>query len=439
MTRYHVSDVGDNTNGLTWAKAFNSITHATVLAATGGTDEIWVDKDHTEGATGVVNIAFTGGTLDDPIEVYSIDKDASDAYTPGALIDTTSTGTMTLSGHVRWFGIDMSCTNAAADLNFGIGIANVIELWDATFTAGDRLEHSVGRHLKATNCTFNSSDVTDGIRIDAQATAILEFRKCVFLHSATACFALVSSNNFLLVEDSDLSTNSDSLLQQDSVDVFNEVVFRRCKLKSGYSLYSDQPREQSFALVESSTSDTDATPLGLQEYANYFGTIKSTLVQRRTGGADDGVQANELSWVMVANTKTREFWRPLKTPPITVWVAGGSSLTFKIFIASAVTDLKDDEVWIELSGPDNTATSTTQGYRETTKTGWTTLIEGDPQATPADLTTDSVSAWSGANTGTKDEMSITYTPDQAGPVTIRVCLAKAAGATIYVDPKIEVT
>lgn len=438
MTIYRVRHDGDDSDGSSWIKAFQSILKNTVLAATGGTDEIWVEKGHVEGSSSAINIAFTGGTIDDPIEIYSINKDASDAYLPGGLIDTTSsTGAITLSGFVRWFGVDFSCTHASADINFGSATSQSIGVFDATFTAGDRIELASIRYFEATNCTFDSSDTTDGIRLDA--ATISNFRKCVFVQAAAAAFNFVEITNNLTVEDSDL-TNAANLVQDDVAEHRNVAVFRRCSLKSGYSVYEDAPGSVgSSTLVEASTSATDATPLGLQAYENYYGTVKSTLVQRRdTAGADDGVQANEHSWVMVANAKTREFWQPLKSPPITVWVAGGSSLTFKIYVASTAA-VQNDECWMELSGPDNTATSTTQGYRESTKMGWTTSIDGDPKATPADLTTDTVDDWEGANTGTPQEMSITYTPDQAGPVTIHVCLAVAATKTIYVDPKIEVT
>ncbi len=438
MTRYHVSDVGDDSDGLTWAKAFNNITHATVLAATGGTDVIWVDKDHTEGASATTNVVFTGGTIDDPIEVYSIDKDASDAYVPGALINTT-VGNVVIAGNARLFGVDITASAVGGDVSVNTTNSTSLQFWDATLTANDIIKwDATSSESSMFNCVLSIGDVTDGIKLVRDGMNV-SFRNCVVTHGAAAAVRFQGSNTVVLFEDCDLTTDSDNLIQHDSADINNNATFRRCSLKSGYSLFEDAPQFRSWALLESSTVDTDETPLGLQEYADYYGTVKSTLVQRRdTDGAHDGVQANEHSWVMVANAKTREFWRPLKSPPITVWVAGGSELTFKIFVASTAA-VKNDQCWMELSGPDNTATSTTQGYRETTKMGWTTSIEGDPQATPANLTTDAVDDWVGADTGTPQEMEITYTPDQAGPVTIRVCLAVAAGKTLYVDPKVEVT
>ena len=439
VARFHVSDVGSNTAPFdTWAKAATNITNATILAATGGTDEIWVDKDHTEGASATTNVVFTGGTLDDPIEVYSIDKDASDAYVPGALINTT-VGNLVVAGHARIFGVDWTASATGGDISVNTTGVTSLYFQDATLTADDIMKWDAsGSESTMVNCVLSIGDVSDGIRLVRDSMSVY-FRNCVVTHGAAALLRFQGQNTVAVFEDCDLTTDSDNLIQHDSADVNNNAIFRRCSLKSGYSLFEDAPKFKSWALVESSTAATDATPLGLQEYADYFGTVKSTLVQRRdTDGADDGVQANEHSWVMVANAKTREFWRPLKSPPITVWVAGGSELTFKIFVASTAA-VQNDECWIELSGPDNTATSTTRGYRETTKMGWTTSIDGDPQATPVDLATDEVDDWVGTDTGTPQEMEITYTPDQAGPVTIRVCLAVAAGKTLYVDPKIEVT
>jgi len=188
-----------------------------------------------------------------------------------------------------------------------------------------------------------------------------------------------------------------------------------------------------FILVEGCSSSTNLTvaELGLTEYVDMWGTVKSDLTRYRTGGADDDENANAHSWEMVSSANALEIHNPLKTPPMMRWVEAGVDVTVTLYVASGVT-LQDDEFWIELSGSDNTANpnTTTQGYTATTRAAI--------QATPANLTTDAVSTWNGVGVGTKQECSVTFTPAEAGPVVVRACLAKAS-TTVYIDPRLDVT
>jgi hypothetical protein len=169
--------------------------------------------------------------------------------------------------------------------------------------------------------------------------------------------------------------------------------------------------------------------LGLTELNTRLGTAKSTLARYRTGGADDGEQANAHSWEMAATASALEVFYPLVAMPLTVWTIPDASI----------------------SGA--TAQGLNAHYRAT------------PTATPAALTTDGTSTWNGTGVGTKQKITHTLSnaatltvyvasggtlnnddfwievsePDQVGgPVTVICYLAKPS-TTVYVDARLEIS
>lgn len=189
-------------------------------------------------------------------------------------------------------------------------------------------------------------------------------------------------------------------------------------------------------LLEACEDGTQTVPsLGLTEILNSYGGIKSDLTRYRTGGADDGEQVNAHSWEMICSANAKELFQWLKSPPMVRWVDGGSSLTFTVYIAGGAT-LQDDEFWIELSGPDDAGSATSRGHFERSN-DTAPDVPMTPRDTPSNLSTDGSSTWNGAGVGTKQKISITYTPTIAGPVTVRCSFAKAS-ATVYIDPKLDV-
>jgi hypothetical protein len=119
----------------------------------------------------------------------------------------------------------------------------------------------------------------------------------------------------------------------------------------------------------------------------------------------------------------------LESPPITAWTDGDASTahTYRIAIASDAT-IQDDELWIELEGPNDAATDSKAVFQ-------TSRVA--PLGTAANLPTDSGSTWTGTGVGTKQYAQVSYTPDKPGPVTVRVFMAKASD-NIYVDAKIQI-
>jgi hypothetical protein len=161
------------------------------------------------------------------------------------------------------------------------------------------------------------------------------------------------------------------------------------------------------------------------------GKISANTAKYRTGGASDGVRATPISWDVDTTAGSVRGYpgHAFECPPITAWTTGDGSTAhvYRIAFASDAT-INDDELWIELEGPNDAATNSLAALK-------TTRVA--PRTTAAACTTDSGSTWTGTGVTTKQYMQIQYTPDKPGPVTVRVMMAKASD-NIYVDPQIQI-
>jgi hypothetical protein len=176
---------------------------------------------------------------------------------------------------------------------------------------------------------------------------------------------------------------------------------------------------------------TDADPSYQMEIQDSRGKIVTDTSRYRTGGASDGVRATPISWDFDTTAGSVRGYpgHALEGPPISAWTPGNGSTAhvYRVAFASDAT-INDDELWIELEGPNDAATNSLAALK-------TTRVA--PRTTAAAYTTDSGATWTGSGVGTKQYMQITYTPDKPGPVTVRVRMAKASD-NIYIDPKIQI-
>jgi hypothetical protein len=211
-------------------------------------------------------------------------------------------------------------------------------------------------------------------------------------------------------------------------------VIRNCKLPASWS--GNLMNTATFGgLVPGAEISMYNCAAGAVNYAmwleRYAGTIKHEATLVRTGGASDGV--TPLSWKMVSNANagypTSILYSPDIFPPYNSTTGSSKTLTVEILRDSA-TNLKDNEVWLEVS------------YLGSSGQPLGTLITdatADLVTTAADQTTSSVT-WTttGMSNPNKQSLSVTFTPQMAGFFICRVALAKAS-TTIYVDPKVTVT
>lgn len=430
---------GGGQTGADWANAFLTLTHATVLGSAAG-QEIWVAHNHKETGTSAVSIAFTAAdNYGNPIRVLCVNTGTNELDT-GAEVETTGGASdITLSGDCLYvYGIRFDTTD---DLTIASAFDNIVldhcvlEVTDALNLSGTL--HN-GVHL--IGCTLDNKD-TSLLNILTSGEQYITIRDCVFAASGgtptSEIFAKADSGAVVVITDCDLSARSGSALIDSATTgaagKVNTFTFRRCKLPTGYTVFSTDIAEPSTEVLLEACDDGTITDPPLMEYYTYYGTVKADLTHHyRTGGADDGENANAYSWAMVATAnRTVETYTPLRSPPITIWTDPKSSI----------------------SG------ATARGlFSNSTRCA--------PLGTPANITADAVSTWNGADVGTKQKLTHTLSngstltlyfasdatmqtdevwmevsePDQVGgPVSVVVCLAKAAGDTIYVDPKLEIT
>jgi hypothetical protein len=417
---------GDDTDGTTWAKAVNAIDDVKITSAATGSI-IWVDTAHDEIVSGNHSVDFVNGTIVSPIRIVSVDS-SDDSYASRGARHGGSTS-FTISGNVEFYGLQLDSGSGDMFI-FNNSTENQIyddcDLKVGTASADDLIIGGNDSEGVIRNSTIH---LWDQILNNGNDGTAIEFYNCIFDNdgASTALFVNGELHNRYKFQGCDLSGWTSIVGTPEK-----GAEFWVCEsvVGSSFTMMSGSAAEGMHLLLERSKNGNDATILGLQEQVTFEGVIKGDLARYRTGGADDGA-AGAHSWEMVANTNTLEFYRPLASPWAVRWVAGGSEITLTFYVASGGT-LNDDDFWVELFSPDETATSTQQAdYR--------TSAMASPQATPAALTTDSASTWNGSGVGTKQEIAFTFTPDQAGPVKFRACLARAAGVTVYFDPKCVVS
>lgn len=443
MTIHYVDDsAGGSNDGTSWADAWTDFDSC--LTVTAG-DTVLVAHTHSQSYASSPNLNFSNGTKSSPVLVLSANS-GTGAYTPGAAITQSGSNGVVFGGNVRIYGMSF-VGGSATMLTFGNGdqhqyfedcVFNAFSGVGVTYYA---LNFTSNGRAKVTivNSTFDHTLGSAGANYgwggffrSTNRGGDLYIDNCSFVFGGSVTGTFVTeiltaiSPGVFRISNCDLSFIP-TLVNVGGSSAY-DCRFSNCNLKSSYAVYTGTIQTDQEITVANSTSGTISVPaLGLNNYENYYGSIASTLSVYRTGGADDGLQTNAYSWGMTTNSNALEIYKPLASPPISVFVDPDASP----------------------SG------ATAQGLLQSSRC--------DPLATPAALTTDSGSTWNGSGVGTKQKITLTigdYTatvyvasgvtlnnddfwvelsaPDQVGgPLTARFFLA-VPSTTVYVDPKIEV-
>ncbi len=444
MTTYYVDDGGSQTAPYdTYAKAETTLAAliAAVTPFTAG-DEIHIGHDHAESTAGTVTFAFAAGTELQPIRVISTNT-GSDAYQAGASIAITGVeNDLNIStGASVWYGVTLT----VADNLFFIAEATTHRFVDCVIVVADLLlvMNANWITLEFVDSALSSADATaNEMRLSSATTSLIIRGGSVTMGSAGSGLPIFvigagDSGNHITVEDCDLSgCTSDLVLVSFNTGHDNRVIFRRCKLPSAYTLPATPTAKRNRIEVESCSGGTSTKPFlgvggvdgGNAMWRDIKGDVRTATAQHRNGGASDGV--NDYSWEMTANANV-SYFSPLESPSIVYWAEPGSQ-TVTIYTANDA-DLNDNELWMVVEHPD-TATPANPDHIVLSNT------KPNPLATPGAVARDAGSTWDGAGTGTDGAagqqklVSSSFNPVEAGPVIIRVYLAKAS-TTMYVDPK----
>jgi hypothetical protein len=205
------------------------------------------------------------------------------------------------------------------------------------------------------------------------------------------------------------------------------ISFEQCKLGASVALTTGTHPGQPGTMARIENSDSADTNYRMQR-TSYEGTVSSETTIVRTGGASDGTTALSHKFVTTANSR---FLFPLVGPEIVQWnTSTGSSKTVTVeFVHDSVTNLQDDEIWLEVEylGTSGFPLALLTSDRMT-----------DILSTPADQT-DSSATWTttGLTNPNTQKLVVTFTPQEIGLIRARVVLAKES-YTVYVDPLLTV-
>lgn len=435
MADLFVDDGGSNTSPYeTWAKAATSF--ATAVSAASAGDRIIIGHDHSE-TIGSVTYAFPG-IISSPNEMISALSTAGGStvtYTKAGNIQISVTSDasqdLSITGYVKFFGVSIR----VADNFTTSGSGSLVDFDDSVLEIGSGqsgqwqmggIEQNLIR-LKNTDVNFsfgtgffacgnNTDFVWEGgtLSLGGQPTALFDD------------FSRMAQVNVMGV---DLSALTSALLDiSESAKI--EARFRHCLLNSGVALSTGAIGARSSRILMSGCDDTTGNDLYRLEYIDYWGSTVHDDTIFRDGGASDG--ATRISWKMVSTANAAEFSEPTKSPPVVAWVDSIGSKTFTVHLVfDGVTDLDDDEVWLELEYLEASAD---------TDSAFADDRSADITATPAAQAT-STETWIGTGGFTnenKQQLDVAVTVNRVGPIIARVCLAKPS-TTIYVDPKLELT
>lgn len=154
----------------------------------------------------------------------------------------------------------------------------------------------------------------------------------------------------------------------------------------------------------------------------YEGTLTQETTNIVTGGASDGV--TPISWKVV-NTANARYQHPFECFRMTKWAGAGVAVPIVVSIMNDGTTLKDNDIWIEAEY----LSSSSLPNASVTSSASSIIAAG------SNLTTNSA-AWvtSGIASPVKQQMSVSVTPQMAGPIYVTVFVARAS-LTVYIDPE----
>lgn len=424
MTTYFVSASGTNTSPYdTWVKAATDYDTVDVLLANG--DTVYVENTYSKTWASDKSLPPVG-TADLPVTYIS--STTGDVYTPGAEFKCVG-GTYDLDigdGSVNWYGFDLEAqtgmtwadpadTTICHDCNF-------------TFAVGNSSFPTFGK-AEFYGCTFTTSNT--------EYVFYLWSSNRVYLYNCTIIAASMGSGDSLFyinssadgqqhnLIDCDLTNggaNTFSYLWSTVLNHAQSIYLKNCRIPVGLAVSTAViSGSDSWALLEGCYSGTDTVSNAWQMLFQERGhQVEAVDTHYRTGGASDGETTYAWELVPVSTAGPQLY---LRTRPISRWVAAGSQ-TLTFYFASGAS-LDDDEIWVELESPSEAATATAQHK-------WQTTLDFMAGSV---CTIDNSSVWNGTGVGTKQKITISISPTEAGLITGRICLAK--NQTVYLDPTIE--
>lgn len=427
--------------GADWANAYTTLAAGFAGSAAGGT--LWVADDHAETQASAMTLT-SPGTINNWCLVYCVDHTVA---SPGAAdlkltatVTTTGANNITQNGHAYFYGITFSC---------GTGSSAAIL---AAAQTGDVIFDNCALKIAVTDSTTNTSIkfAANGIWTADLRNTTLNFgaagqslESCGPLkwkNTTAAALAGTTPTN-LFQESTGFSSGLFGPLELEGLDLSamgsgktivtffqkgnGRATLKDCKLGASVTVaaVSNMTRGQRVSAIR---CDSGATNYRNELYLAQ-GTETTETSITRVGGASDGLTAQARKLATTANVT---WLYPFEAIPITVYVdVAGVAYTATLEGTWHVASLpKNDEIWVDAEYLG--ASGNPQG-------SFATGTKANNLATGTNLTA-STETWNGGGSGagwSPFQLSVTFTPQQAGWVTLYVKAAKAS-STFYVDPRL---
>ena len=430
-------DLGSGLNdGSSWANAYQTMS-AAMAGITAG-DIFFISHDCQEVFSADTEFNFPTGA---PCAIISVDKDASDVYTPQSttpqLTTSTNNNILSFGGNGSWIGVyvlgGQSLSIIGGSANEGLVFMEECVLEWST-TAANRQAFSIVAlaqgHFK--NCTLINGS-TDSSQINApyvelEGPAQLILEDCDLTADTPSyidgsIFELGTNptdNATLIIRGGSCSTFTSAASIFEDNGAASQVDVDGMRLPTGVTMW-DTLAVSRFPIknVARYSANTYSLASHIPE-----GDCINSATNIRTGGAEDD---NAGYSIAVTTDATCQLGCEVRTPWFYIPVTSTGSKTVDVFINSDDV-LTDTQCWLELIYMD-TASSAEMAIATTRNTD---IVN----ASGTTLTSDT-STWTTNNNRYK--LSDTITVNATGLLGARVCFAVDLTDTCYVDPFITVT
>jgi len=399
-------------------------------------DTLYVSNVHSEATTGNgPTFPITLGSRDTPTHVLCV-TDASfgstNVLSTGAVV--AYSGTQSFGSYIYYHGIEFKSGNGVAttqNMNVGgsaivsrlvfrscilnlasTGGASVLHLGETStglIFSVDFFNTSVAIGAAGATISLNTGQITIlGGSITGTAPTTL------FIQGASG----VALNRILMVDGCDLSLVSGNIYSMsDRTGDGSTIIFRHCKRHASSTMWANTPSSAS-GIFRAIRCSSDTANYHYSE-KGYYGTIDDDNATYLNGGASDGTTVASRKMVSTANSKQAQ---PLYSPWMQYWndVTGAVTLTVQVF-RDSVTNLKDNEVWLEVMYPSSAATPISSLISDASAI----LGAGADQDASAETWTNS------ASNPNAQQLVVTPTIGMKGVILARVCLAKASTTLWY--------
>lgn len=434
--RYVNSAAAGANNGTSWSDAYTSI--AAALSGSSAGDTIYVSQSHNFSSASSITYA-SPGTVGNPVSVIC----ANDGASPPTSLETTGKESVTGSavilwtGSQIWYGIECVGGDGASSSNMTWGSTAA---YAQRFSACKFTQGSTGSNFR-----WNCGVVTSG-----GSNALVSFHECTFKanHASTQFIFLAQTRLIECSVDADgtipttlfnfsygVSANvysygcdwsalgSGKNLVDISADIAHQVYIQNCKVNASVSLTTGTHSGAGGMDVRFSNVDSGATNL-ISRIVASGGIVSTETVIVLSGGMSNGATSFSRKLATGSGATPLE---PLSTEWYQYWnTATGSPVNISTELVTDNVTLTDAECWLEVEYLGDSGSP-----KSTIGTSEAALL-----ATPSNLTSSSAT-WTttGLTTPTKQKITVAVTPQLAGPIRARVCMAKAS-TTAYADLKI---